>query len=413
MSATCRGGGRRARVRKAELNGLDFVEVSPDQRRLTVHFLGKAPPEVRRGNVAIRGGRRIRGIRVTEVEVVRDPDPALDDRLVVSIDRPGDFSTYTLAMVQADERGHPTERRMRGFDARYATVDFTFKAACPSPLDCAPPPAPPPAPEGPGPAHYLAKDYASFRQLMLDRLSLTLPRWTERHVPDVGIALVELMAFAGDELSYYQDAVATEAYLETARRRTSVRRHLRLVDYALHEGCNARAFVHVEVDAVEQTVARGELFFVTAWEGMPADGRVLSTDDLAAVPGEAYQVFEPVRAHGPTLRFHRAHNRIELYTWGERGCCLPRGATSATLRDAWLPADPPEQGHEPQQPQEPEQAPERAKTPRAVRGRKSAAPAAPVADTAFASAEEEDGPGAAPEGDAPGNVRAAPVLSHL
>src|SRR4029077_7562637 len=78
---------------------------------------------------------------------------------------------------------------------------------------------------------YLAKDYASFRQLMLDRISVLSPQWKERNPADIGIALVELLAYAGDYLSYRQDAVATEAYLGTARRRVSVRRHARLVDY--------------------------------------------------------------------------------------------------------------------------------------------------------------------------------------
>ena len=41
---------------------------------------------------------------------------------------------------------------------------------------------------------------------------------------DRGFTLVELLAYAGDQLSYYQDAVATEAYLGTARRRVSARR---------------------------------------------------------------------------------------------------------------------------------------------------------------------------------------------
>ena len=41
--------------------------------------------------------------------------------------------------------------------------------------------------------------------------------------------------------------MATEAYLATARRRISVRRHARLVDYRMHEGCNARAWVHARV----------------------------------------------------------------------------------------------------------------------------------------------------------------------
>ena len=64
---------------------------------------------------------------------------------------------------------------------------------------------------------YLAKDYASFRQLMLDHLALRVPGWTERSEADLGIVLVEILAYVADYLSYYQDAVATEAYLGTAR----------------------------------------------------------------------------------------------------------------------------------------------------------------------------------------------------
>src|SRR5437879_4243476 len=94
-----------------------------------------------------------------------------------------------------------------------------------APLDACPPPTPD-EPE----INYLGKDYNSFRQLILDRLSLITPNWKERHIPDIGITLVELLAYVGDYLSYYQDAVATEAYLETARQRISVRRHAKLVD---------------------------------------------------------------------------------------------------------------------------------------------------------------------------------------
>ena len=31
------------------------------------------------------------------------------------------------------------------------------------------------------------------------------------------------------------------------------------------------------------------------------------------------------------IRFHRDHNEIEIYTWGETECVLPRGSTSTTL----------------------------------------------------------------------------------
>ena len=75
-------------------------------------------------------------------------------------------------------------------------------------------------------------------------------------MPYLGIALVELFAYAGDHLSYYQDAVGTEAYLDTARRRTSVRRHVRLVDYPMHDGCNARAWVCAEPGGTSRSRSR-------------------------------------------------------------------------------------------------------------------------------------------------------------
>ena len=103
-------------------------------------------------------------------------------------------------------------------------------------------------PETPPEINYLAKDYAGFRRLLLDHLSLWLPDWNEEHPADLGHALVEVLAYAADHLSYYQDAVATEAYLGTARLRRSVKRHVRLLDYAWHEGCNARVWVQVQVE---------------------------------------------------------------------------------------------------------------------------------------------------------------------
>ena len=104
---------------------------------------------------------------------------------------------------------------------------------------------------------YLARDYQGFRRLMLDRLSLLVPGWQERSAADLGVTLVELLAYAADNLAYRQDAVANEAYLATARQRISVRRHARLVDYHLHEGCNARAFVHFDVNGQNIALPKG------------------------------------------------------------------------------------------------------------------------------------------------------------
>lgn len=345
----CQNEQRREAVRQHKaLNGLDYLEVGKsgsgdasleNQRFLRVYFLGKSPVELDETNVRIEGGRRIRDIRVTEVKVQHYESIELDDYMEVTVDRPGDFSTYTLQVVEPEEGGG--WRPHSGFDPRYDRVDFSFKVDCPSDLDCKPITACPPELANEPAINYLAKDYASFRQLILDRLALVMPEWKERHVPDLGIALVEVLAYVGDHLSYYQDAVATEAYLDTARRRISVRRHARLVDYAMHEGCNARAWVCVETNTnfTDLPLEPKNIQFITRLDKvLPSAGTVLAADDLQRIPGGAHEIFEPV---GETpIQLYGNHNKVHFYTWGNTECCLPKGATRVTLKGKLIPEPP-------------------------------------------------------------------------
>ena len=310
-------------------NGIDFVEVSPDQRSLCVHFFGSVPERVRPANVRIEGGRRVTDISVTDVRQEPAHDGDLDGCLRVTLDKPGDFSAYRLCLVKRS--GKPLD----GFDPRYACVEFSFKLDCDSELDCKLDAGCPPATFAAPDINYLARDYASFRQLIFDRLSVTMPDWRERHAPDLGVTLVEILAYAADHLSYYQDAVAGEAYLETARLRTSIRRHLRLIDYNLHDGLNARALVTVWVSSDITIEDPGSFYFVTGFEGIEADGGgIADAAQLAAQTAGAFEVFEPDRTL-PCERanFYAAHSEIQIYTWGDEECCLAKGATQATLLD--------------------------------------------------------------------------------
>lgn len=325
----CQNERRREEVRRSPtLCGLDFLEVSTDQHKLTVHLLGKVPHHLRPDNILIDGGRRIRNLRVETVTTTESDDPELDDTLEVVVDRPGDFSTYTLRVVERDKHGktHPHHQ----FDPRYNSLDFNFKVDCPGDLDCQAEQQCPPVTREEPEINYLAKDYASFRQLILDRLALTVPEWTERHVPDLGIALVEVLAYVGDYLSYYQDAVATEAYLDTARQRISVRRHARLVDYQMHEGCNARTWVVVETDSEQLSLNPRQIFFTTSLYTVLSTTRsLLAQEDVSTLPESVYEVFEPLT--NTTIWLYKSHNEITFYTWGDEECCLDRGATTATL----------------------------------------------------------------------------------
>lgn len=284
-------------------------------------------------NLRISGGERIKEVGILWCAPANALPPQAEPGLAQDVEEPartlvirttgsGDYSIYTLALLAAPGASGPPA----GYDPRLSSITFSFKVECPSDYDCAAgQPCPPAAGVSPG-IDYLAKDYQGFRRLMLDRLSLLVPGWSERSAADLGVALVELLAYAADNLSYRQDALANEAYLGTARRRVSVRRHARLVDYLLHEGCNARAFVQFQVQAHAFALA-AQTQLLTLTPDLPTRVAPASAALRAALDGGAH-VFET--AHAALLDSNL--NRLSLYHWGGLGCCLPRGSTRATLR---------------------------------------------------------------------------------
>lgn len=320
MQYKCKNNQRRIDLLKQtapqNLNGIDYLEIaSADHKTLAVHFFFPIAVSLARANISISGGVRVTGIHPTAVN-------SNAEVLSVTLNAAGDFSTYTLRIVTSAQ--DPTVPN--GFDPQLSSVDFSFKAECPNDFDCAPSnPCPPPKLTDP-PINYLAKDYETFRQLMLDRMSVVMPDWTERNAADVGITLVETMAYAADYLSYYQDATATEAYLGTARKRVSVRRHARLLDYNMHDGSNARVWVSFKVDsgsAADGQTLKKQTQLLTKLDA--PTGRWMGTLDSALQAGAL--VFETLT----DVRLHPEHNEIHFYTWDQQQCCLPKGATRATL----------------------------------------------------------------------------------
>jgi hypothetical protein len=304
---------RRNAVRDHEtLNGIDYLEVldnpllpfEEQQRTLLLHFIKPLTSSIlTKNNIRIDGGQRIRNVVVSDEPVIDSKDLHI---LIVTVDKPGDFSIYTLRLIKDKESTDPPE----GFDPILSAIDFSFKVNCPSDFDCRQKRICPTEPLKQPDINYLAKDYASFRQLMLDRMSLLVPDWKERNAADMGIALVEMLAFVGDHLSYQQDAAATEAYLGTARRRVSVRRHARLVDYFMHNGCNARVWVQVHVDS-DNIQVKKKTQLLTRLDEYPVriqPGSSVYNEALNHHP----EVFETM--HDTTL--FKDHNEMHFYTWG-------------------------------------------------------------------------------------------------
>jgi hypothetical protein len=255
----------------------------------------------------LTGGQRLfpRVVAAALYEPPGTPPELQGRRVLLSLDGEGDFSIYTLTVSGPD------------IDPFFASHPLRFRLACDDPFDCRPP-APPAAPE-PDLAvviDYLAKDYASFRQALLDFLPTRLPAWTERSEADLGMTLLELFAATGDTLSYLQDRVANEAFLDSATQRRSVAGHLALLGYRLDEGAAAHTWLQFQVNTLH-TLSDSTQPGVT---GFPVSNRPLRDTDPILV-------FETL---GPaTLR--PEHNAMRLYDWGNANCCLPRDALQTAL----------------------------------------------------------------------------------
>lgn len=173
-------------------------------------------------------------------------------------------------------------------------------------VDCGRAPAPPArAPRVYDGVEPQAKDYDSLLRAMFDLLSQRAPEWRDRNESDPGIVLLELFAYAGDQLSWLQDRVALEGTLRTATQFESVRKLLQLVGYTMDAGQAGAADLVFELQGASalflpagfavRTVARdGEqaLVYETAVDAVlhPAASRIaLAADAPSSADGRQAQ----------------------------------------------------------------------------------------------------------------------------
>jgi hypothetical protein len=329
------------------VNGIDYIEVvtqpAPEnQRVLLVHFIPKSTAIGNTNleamlNVIVSQPWRVRiagGVRVQEIEVVSVI--RVDDTLRIEVATPGDFSDYSLVIDYIYDAGNASDVDVANAPPKlhpgYASMTFNFKAGCPTDFDCRDDTTCPAPEEQTLTVDYQARDYASFRQALVDLIPTLHPDWIERSTADVGTTLIELLAYTADHLSYYQDSVANEAYLETARQRISVRRHARLIDYEMHDGASARVFLQLRVLSSGQIPAGTALLplITSPIAGKPPTHPVVISStyvSLDAASRASSAVFETDAAVSvdPLL------NEMSVYAWRQTGCCLPRGTTVLDL----------------------------------------------------------------------------------
>jgi uncharacterized phage protein gp47/JayE len=292
-------------IQSSSLNGIDFVEIAAaDQKTLRVHFLNnKVMLAGTVTNARITGGETVPEVPPHKIDDAADwsVDSAGNPLLTLRVDAPGDFSNYTLTLTSDL------------LDPVFASEQFSFKALCPSTLDCE---APPPACPGPAgqlpPIDYLAKDFQSFRKALSDFSGLRYPEWQERSEADFGVMFLESLSSLGDDLSYTQDRVAAEATLDTATQRRSLVRHARLVDY----------------EPRPATIAKVLLQFETGGGPIPAGVLVSAAGaDGAAIYFETGTGLADRTNYAADSKW----NSLAPYWFDDSQRCLPRGST-----DMWV-----------------------------------------------------------------------------
>ena len=168
-------------IASATINGIDYVEVLPP-RTLRVHFLNRIPVADPAIAARITGGDSIPTVPLEPIDNAADwsTDPEGRPLLTLTALVDGDFSDYTLTLTAP------------ALDIILDRSRFSFKATCPSDFDCAPPPHRCPPDDTPLPSiDYLAKDFQSFRQTLLEFSALRYPNWVERSEADLGLVVAE------------------------------------------------------------------------------------------------------------------------------------------------------------------------------------------------------------------------------
>jgi hypothetical protein len=282
-------------------------------------------PAVARRIFTLSGGQRlVAGAAAGQVQVrtiaksadFDAPNSTQPTTLVLTVTPIGDYSTYTLTVNGSE---FPAAGPVI-MDPVFNEIDFKFRPGCFN-INCAPDWTPAKRPPDEPVIDYLAKDYDSFRHTMITALMQRVPDWQPTSEADLDEVLLDLFSAAADELSDYQDRVMNEAYLASSRKRVSLARHARLMDYHIHQGNQASTWLAVEVTlnkASEPEVGATRRYFLAdtfeVWSGYPTQ----DADSIVFLPRERQRV-------------HQLVNRMGLYTWSDAIPSLAAGDTTADL----------------------------------------------------------------------------------
>lgn len=330
---------RAENLEKNSMNGIKYITIDeldeladPTQAKFTLHFYntkglkdlnnnfnstsGPTPKNTEKAfSFIIKGGFRVPAGQ--ENDMVRVIETGWDQNapslLNLTLSPIGDYSTYTLTI---------NNEIHKWIDPVFGSVSFKFRPGCFS-LNCMPEQPAATVPEPTPVIDYLAKDYESFKHVLITAMMERVPGWKPTSEADLDQVLIELLCAAADELSDYQDRVMNEAYLATARKRVSLARHARLMDYHIHQGNQASTWLAL---CITVTDVKKQMEQIKLGGKAPEDLNLIVSTNGA---GDDIPVIFISRGN---WYLYPVLSKIELHTWSDSVSALEAGCTTADLK---------------------------------------------------------------------------------
>ena len=310
------------------LNGIEFVIVTlkeapiHSEAYLELHFYNNNELDNMLAESAqnlvnifpISGGTRILAgpspgqVKVKEVE--GNPGQSFL-RLVVS--PVGDYSTYQLSVSYKNIDPHLS----------FSRINFKFRPGCFN-IDCRPEWEAVTQTDKEPVIDYLVKDYDSFKHTMISSMMQRVPGWLPTSEADQDMVLLELLSAGADELSDYQDRVMNEAYLLTAKKRVSLARHARLINYFIYQGNQAHTYLALNVSQKFEMDG-----ILEVWTGSTIKDHFSIV--FSGPPSILFNKQDGNHQNNNNPTFYPELNNIKLYTWSDSVIGLKAGTRSADL----------------------------------------------------------------------------------
>lgn len=244
--------------------------------------------------------------------------------LLLKVDGIGDYSTYTLK-TDYQESGE------KCIDPLFGSIPFKFRPGCFN-NNCSKVEGAPEAAIAPK-IDYLARDFSSFKHVLLNLMRDRVPGWEPTSEADLDQVLIDLLAADGDELSDFQDRVMNEAFFGRARKRVSLARYGRLMDYHIHQGNQAETWLAIEVKGSSSITVDYDFGVWTGSDWSDSDSAIFMFSKYSNKGNPGSGEIGKVRQLSPSL------NSISFFDWGETATALEVGATQADVVLPGLPTE--------------------------------------------------------------------------